>query len=641
MKTVKTKYKKITKNMAALCVVALAVAGCKQDFIVPSHDKIADEVLWQDPGAVGLFLNGTYLLNMPDYPLESTPFIWEFASDESIGSVTDGSLKKVMGIGSYIGVNDVKIIANKPQGNNRGDNRYFDIARCNLGLYNVPTSPFTKDIKDQYMGQFFALRAIAYFELTRLYGGVPLNLKPQDPTNVDYSGRKSAKECINAIVSDLDSAAARLANANFRTAVDWGRLDRLAALSLKGRVLLTWASPQFNPVNDGLHPYDATRWTTALKANEEAYNLCVNSGLKLMPYANIFTTEGPGNTEAIIVKEYSSTLEKKYNGVETRVRPGGVAGGSPSDYYVASQAMLDAYPMADGTPALASDGVTPINGYDPDMYFLNRDPRFAQTIAYNGAQWKLSGIANRTQWNYTAEIDGGGGKPFYCKRFSNPDVVPPFTVVGDKGAGGVDWIELRFAEVLMNYAECLNETGDLTASKNLIRDLRKTRGIVIGANDYGLNLATNKDQMRDLIMNERMVEFAFEGKRGWDLRRTRRLDKLNGKFLYTYGEQIYPIDTKNAVYIAKKATLEEIIPGQSTLRRRDTLQVSKRSSYRYFFQHPTVSTGANRFGDLTNPIAVPANQCYFWPLPTAFLQSSPTLDQTIGWENGTFDPLKN
>lgn len=92
----------------------------------------------------------------------------------------------------------------------------------------------------------------------------------------------------------------------------------------------------------------------------------------------------------------------------------------------------------------------------------------------------------------------------------------------------MDWIELRLAEVMMDYAEAANEAGNITVAKDMVRKIRQRAGIEQGGFDYGLSLATNTAQMRDLIMNERMVEFAFEGKRNDDLRRTRRMHLLTG-----------------------------------------------------------------------------------------------------------------
>jgi hypothetical protein len=340
-------------------------------------------------------------------------------------------------------------------------------------------------------------------------------------------------------------------------------------------------------------------------------------------YSTIFQTEGTSNTEAIIVRSYSTSLEKRGNNVESKVRPAGSAtGGSGSDYYVASQRMLDAYPMADGTP-ISQAGTT----YDSYMYWKNRDPRFTQTIAYNGSNWKLNGIATRKQWTYTPEIEGSN-KPFYCKRFSAPDLAASsVAITANKGGNGFDWIDLRFAEVILNYAECMNETGDLAGAKNMVRQIRQRANILQGTKDYGLDYANNTASMRDLIANERMVEFAFEGKRGWDLRRTRKFHELSGN-LFVVGEVISPVNTA-----AKKLQLETVDP-ITGLRGRDNLNMNDATIYANYFARTSV------YGNNTQAIAISASQCYFYPLPSTFLLSSPLLDQTIGWDNGTFDPLK-
>ena len=76
----------------------------------------------------------------------------------------------------------------------------------------------------------------------------------------------------------------------------------------------------------------------------------------------------------------------------------------------------------------------------------------------------------------------------------------------------MDWIEMRFAEAIMNLAECANETGRLTEAKDMVRLIRQRAGIVAGTFDYGLSIATDAASMRSLILNERMIEFAMEGK---------------------------------------------------------------------------------------------------------------------------------
>lgn len=625
MKAINNIYKKTTvKRIALLGALALLVAaGCKKNFQLPAHSSEDAAALWNDEGSIQYHLNGTYAVIMPDYPYEVAAFLQEFASDENIGSATDGNLKKIMGIGAVLASGDVKIIANKYQGSNKGDNRYFDIARCNEGIDNVPKSSLSDLSKRKFLGQYYMLRAMAYFEIVKLYGGVPLIVKTQNPNNLENVGRSSAKACFAQIVKDLDSATVKLNGITWSDATERGKLTKLAAVCYKAKVLLYWASPQFNPVNDGVHTYDATRWQAALQASKEAYDLCVASNIKLMPdYSSIFQTEGTANTEAIIVRSYSTSLEKRGNNVESKVRPSGsLTGGSGSDYYVASQRMLDAYTMADGTP-ISQAGTA----YDDFMYWKNRDPRFAQTIAYNGSNWKLNGNAARKQWTYTPEIEGSN-KPFYCKRFSSPNLPASSVALANNiGGNGFDWIELRFAEVILNYAECLNETGNLSLAKDMVRQIRQRAKVLQGTKDYGLDYATDQSTMRDLIANERMVEFAFEGKRGWDLRRTRKFHELSGN-LFVMGEVISPVNTAT-----KKSELETV--DAAGVRGRDKMDMNNATVYANYFARTAV------YGNNTQAISISESQCYFYPLPSTFLLSSPLLDQTIGWDNGTFDPLK-
>src|SRR5690606_10700002 len=355
-----------------------------------------------------------YAMIMPDYPYEVSRFNLELASDENILSATDGTMRKFMGLGAQVAVNDVKLIGEKYQGSQKGDNRYFDIARCNLGIHNVPLGSLPDETKRKFLGQFYMLRAMGYFLLVRLYGGVPLVLEPQNPGNLTLSGRASAEDCFAAIVRDLDSAMANLDGLDNWTSDEYGKLTKLAAATYKAKVLLYAASPQFNPLDDPLHPFDQTKWDVALQASKEAYDMCIAEGKALMPYGDFFLTEGPSNSEAIIVRSYSNQLEKRFQNVESKSRPGGDAGGSSNDAYVATTKLLNAYPMADGTPITESDE------YDDYFYWKNRDPRFYATIAYNGSIWELNGVEGRKQWTYANAVDGG--KPFYCKRFSNPNL---------------------------------------------------------------------------------------------------------------------------------------------------------------------------------------------------------------------------
>ncbi|MCH5720280.1 RagB/SusD family nutrient uptake outer membrane protein [Niabella hibiscisoli] len=365
---------------------------------------------------------------------------------------------------------------------------------------------------------------MAYLGLTKIYGGMPLVLEPQNPDNLNLSGRQKAKVMFEQIVRDFDSSISNLQGKAKWTsdATERGKIGQAtaAALKAKAKALLWWASPLFNP--PGHSTYDESRWQVAFQASQDAYTRAMAAGYKLMPnYATIFQVEGNGNTEAMMVRSYSSLQLKKFHGVEARVRPGS-EGGSPSDVYNPTKIMLDAYVMKDGRPKENASTQYP---YDEVLMYANRDPRFDASIAFNGCTWPLSAKPTRRQWTYAgARVDGGNesSKPFYVRKFATPNLARAAVgTANDLGGSGMDWIEFRFAELLLDYAEAANESGNLTIAKDMIRQLRVRAGIVQGTADYGLALATNKDLMRELIINERMVELSFEGKRNDDLRRTR------------------------------------------------------------------------------------------------------------------------
>ena len=93
-----------------------------------------------------------------------------------------------------------------------------------------------------------------------------------------------------------------------------------------------------------------------------------------------------------------------------------------------------------------------------------------------------------------------------------------------------DWIEIRFTEVLMNYAECAAENGKLDEAYGVLKRIRQRAGIEAGSNGmYGLKANMSHDEMIAAIMLERKIEFAYEGKRYWDLRRRRMFaSEMNG-----------------------------------------------------------------------------------------------------------------
>ncbi|HEX6847866.1 MAG TPA: RagB/SusD family nutrient uptake outer membrane protein [Chitinophagaceae bacterium] len=608
----------ISNAAKTLVIAALALftvfSACKKDseFFDIDDPQGIDSDIWSDQGAVGLFLNRTYALVIPQWPtlggIHNTSDELNNANTAFLyGTLVENS---VQDIGT---------------GNGITTNRYFDIRRCNIaieGLNSISTLP--EDTRTILKGQFFFLRAFVYFRLINLYGGVPLVLKSQSLEEELNVPRSKTSECITAILKDLDSAMAYLPAT--WSAAEKGKITRAAASAIKGKVLMYWASPQFNPTNI------ESRWEDAYQANLVAYNQCIADGVSLFPnYANIFTTEDAANPEVLIVRKYSAARDVGTN-TEAITRPDSETDG-PSASNQPTWNLVQAYGMKDGLPTSHAS-----SGYNNIMFWQNRDPRFEASIAYNGGAWPLSGKATRKQWSHTGVPDEAANTivtGFYCKRLTNPTLTPAQSVYNSNSGGGsgMDWIEMRFAEVILNLAECANETNRLAEAKDKVRMIRQRALVVAGSFDYGLDVATDLASMRSLILDERRVEFAMEGKRYWDLRRTRNYDlisprqsyKLAAKLPYVAGNPPNP-PVAGRIYIDA--------PNAFGVRPRDTANLNNQSVYTSIYTTP--GTIASLEG--SNTINIPAKY-YFYALPNFFSQNF-FIEQTAGWINGTFDPLK-
>ena len=139
---------------------------------------------------------------------------------------------------------------------------YTNIRNINIFLDNIETGTIEEATRDKLKAQVKVLRAWKYFEMVRLYGGIPIIDKVQSLSDDIYVSRNTTSECIDFIVKDLDDAIIDLPWK--WSGDDLGRITKAAALALKARILLYYASPQFNPNNN------EDRWEKAYEINKTA-----------------------------------------------------------------------------------------------------------------------------------------------------------------------------------------------------------------------------------------------------------------------------------------------------------------------------------------------------------------------------------
>jgi starch-binding outer membrane protein, SusD/RagB family len=413
---------------------------------------------------------------------------------------------------------------------------YRNIRLINDGIVNASTGPLTTAVKNNLLGQFYFLRAYTYFFLVRNYGGVPYLKQPQnryaDSLNIP---RNSTAECFQFMIADLDSAAMLLPKRILAASADWGRIDGNFALAFKGKVLLYKASPQFHPSN----PWNNTDWNEAYTSNKRAYDTLFNQGYRLIAdYAQTALSE----RNAEVIFSVTNLFPNKVASWDNGARPGSLSRGPAATG--PTWEMVKAFPMKDGKQYNDPTSIY----YTSDAQFLqsywkNRDPRFDKSILWNAKPYAVAGTSSGYRQYTTVGIadaqDNFGVNPntstksqnnnrytgFFIQKHSNLSLTQAQVQQYD-----VDYVVMRFAEVMLNYAEAANETGHTSEAFDMLKQIRQRAGIEPGGNgNYGLIPSASREQMRTQIINERNVELSFEGFRFHDLRRWRMFDVLNGQ----------------------------------------------------------------------------------------------------------------
>ena len=569
---------------AATCF--LFTAGCTKILDKKNLSAVNEQDVWNDMALATAYVNMLHARNLPSWSTEYADY-----SEESDGG------------GSYMyGQLTENSVNYWP---------YDDIRDINILLSNVDNGSLSTANKRWLKGQAYFFRAWRYFEMVKRYGGVPLILEPQELTDDLFVGRATTSATMQQVIKDLDSAIAMLPAVMASGGENKGRVHRGTAHAVKGRVLLTYASPQFDPSQGA-----AGRWQSAYDANKAAKDFLAVQGFGLHPgFGTLWFNEM--NKEVIFVKryEYTPNIGSTFHNWSASTRPLDVSQGATGGNRPTLE-IVNAFPMKDGRPI--SDAASAYN-YDPNYFWKNRDPRFKETIVYNGAIWGL-GIAGpqtgRIQWNFVgAEQNSPTLTGFYMRKAvdTTQSAIEAFN-------SSTDWIELRYAEVLLNLAEAANEIGKTSEAYTELKAIRARAGIDPGTNNlYGLDANMTKEQMRNAIMEERKIEFAFEAKRFWDLRRRRLFEsQLNGK-------------KRTGITIQLKIPRAQFDSIRNSMTPNQFIE-HLNQNYTNYFTH-TVKVLDTQFAINWKP------EYYFFAIPSQHLQLNSNLKQTNGWAGGSFDPL--
>lgn len=545
-----------------LCCLSAVLSSC--NYLNKKPDNLlTSDLIW------GTRANAeAYLYNIYGYikQTDGGDYSAMGASDESSVSIPGTNVRQMVA-GNWSSVNAYF---------DYWDNYYTGIRSSFIfedNIDKVPDSQLGATLKSQYKSEVRFLRGWFYWQLMKQYGPV-VKLTGALSLNDDFNKypRASFDDCKAYINQLMDQAATGLPD-QWASSSNYGRPTKGACLAVKAQLALLAASPLWNgnPAlsslknQDGtaLAPatYDANKWKEAADAAKavidlNAYKLFTNldnGGTQFDPYLSVrdlFLTNW--NTEIIFSRNSWS-----YWGYTKCVSPG------PGGYsiYNATQNVVDAFAMNNGRTI-----DDPQSGYvasnfaqsDGNNYwehkkgqwnmYANREPRFYAYILYNGRPvLPAPTIDDKNYYSSAANIDGTGRVEFYYNGKSGPKAtgasnnitgynvlknVSPADNIRQDQATYRPFILIRYAEILLDYVEALNEYDPGNPNIVTYLNLVRSRAGLPGIQSVYPAAVGNKDLMRKYILRERQVELCFESDRYFTLVRMLLLGTDENQTIY-------------------------------------------------------------------------------------------------------------
>lgn len=644
----------------SLAFLLIVGASCSDNFLEEKKQYgYFDDEFYQSEERVNWYVNNVYYDFFDAYKSPMATLVGSYSTTqasytEEIGGISNNINDKSLINPNYTWVNavDASPYYGTPLADAIKNEPYNRIRDCNLMLENIDTKGpnLSQTFRNRIKGQMYYLRAIQYFDLMRTYGGVPIVTTVQNATSNDpltQLPRATVAELVAQIVSDLDLAASLLPTVTEWGAAEYGRYTKGAALAQKSRVLLTYASPLFNKNWES-----PERWDAALKASLEAEAQLTSSGHNLYGASAsdwgkmFYISDNSFNPEAITVRLLGSgnTSINSNNSWERSIRlasQGGVAGNGVK----APKRMIDLFPMKDGSRPTAA------NGYNDFLFFKDRDPRFYRTFAFSGSYWpytnSLTTAAQPTVWAYRWSTNATTGvafsmgndvpSPAFVRKMSSPTV----SNATNFQYSGTDIIDYRFAELLLNIAECYAAKGDIPNTINYLGKIRNRVGIP-AANNYGIGTLGTKYNALEACLYERRVELAYEGKRFWDVQRWMLysndagtcgklgVEPINGtQRVGNYLHYKNGISAAGTDPLASARASISVDPDAANFQAQITALAT---FYTNNFELRSPPTPMDNIGGVATPISWKSNY-YIMGLSQAVLAQNPWLKQTVGWND--------
>lgn len=554
--------KSILYTLLLAATSALSLSSCEKMFggflDKEASNELTEEEVFSDWTTTKQFHFDTY--NFLRHGASRINNSWmDAATDLAENSYATGGVRTSFNIGNYYATGGASELTDT------WEHYYRGIRKCNMLLTNIESVPKPTELssekyetdKANYKAEARFLRAYFYWEMFLRYGPIPIVTVVLDPDGdllSGYTTRPTTKEyVVDFVLKELKECESGLmTKATSSESGNQGRICQPMARALYSRIMLYMASDRYS-ADSGI------TWTQAADAAKSfiddygsLYGLYTKDSDPVTCYTNaILKNAHTESNNEVILWRNDVTVGWSAISNDTPVGEGGNGGLCPS------QNLVDMYDMANGSspfisydntgaPVYPTSGSTPIintaSGYNDNAPCSNRDPRLAATILYNGVEWGngtinvLKGQRDNPTGNANATPTG-----YYDRKYI-PEVI---LNNNHTGTSYRNWIIMRYAEILLNYAEAENEAnGPSSKVFDALQLIRNRVGMTTKLSSRS-DLQT-KEALRKFIRKERTVELAFEDHRAWDVRRWNvavealarpiygvDVTSKNGSFIYT------------------------------------------------------------------------------------------------------------
>ena len=442
---------------------------------------------------------------------------------------------------------------------------------------------------NQYVGEAYYFRAWYYYQMFISYGRLTWVNTPLDPNMEEMKLPRANRTIIaDSILADLDKAVMYLNTQNNSATM---RIHKDVARALKSEVALfegTWEK-YHKAKNDKFFDSTVTDekirdyFNQAVAAAKEVMDRGVwaiyNTGNKLDDYRQMFqTTDLSGNPEVLWYKQYDG--DQIGNNVNRYLNQGGGSVG-------VTASLVDDYLTIDGKPFVGDERIEAKKVFGNELQPTLRDPRLSQTVCMPGQQLRPD---DKAPYYVVPPLIGTSS---YNQNMTGYSLLKHVQIdyTGSLDAefkGATPAIQLRYADILLNYAEAANEyygpdhkdvLGDQEISPYIVlRKIRECAGIeTVEDGTYGIENNMSQADMTEAIRLERRLDLAFEGHRFFDVRRWMIAEDTDNRMMHGFeitgnGEQKTGriIDTRQHTF--RKAMYFYPIPYKETVKSPDLLQ---------------------------------------------------------------------